>query len=301
MTELDFHTSTEDAGGPVFAPDEVRSSVLSAKTLAIVLTIGLGAAAVLTGCEPNEQPGPEYMPDMARGPAYKAFAPNEATRNGITLQKPVQGTIKRGFRPFHYAKGEAEAVRAGVELTNPFHATDTTLKKGQFLFETYCAVCHGKEGKGDGPISSKIPPPPSYKSDRVMAYPPGRFFHIITMGSGKMPSYAVQLQPEERWLIITYIRSQLQGLPEAAPGVGEGASLPATAEAPTTPPSAPPPSETPAGEQNAATPGPGSAAAPLPPPVPSNGSNNANNPAPTPPAAAPAAAPTPAQGSGGHS
>lgn len=259
MTELDFSSS----------------SLLSAKTLAIVLTIGLGAAAVLTGCEPGDQPGPEYMPDMARGPAYKAFAPNEATRNGITLQKTVPGTIKRGYRPFHYGKGEAEAVRAGLELTNPFHATETTLAKGQVLFETYCAVCHGPEGFGDGPISSKIPPPPSYKSDRVMAYPPGRFFHVITMGSGKMPSYAVQLVPEDRWLIITYIRAKLQGLPEASPGLGEGATLDSKTEAPA--PGAP-----------AAAPAP--AEAPTTPPAATPGAP-----------AAPAAAPTPAAGSGGHS
>jgi mono/diheme cytochrome c family protein len=275
MTELDFPTS----------------SFLSAKTLAIVLTIGLGAAAVLTGCEPGDQPGPEYMPDMARGPAYKAFAPNEATRNGITLQKTVPGTIKRGYHPFHYGKGEPEAVRAGLELTNPFHPTEATLAKGQVLFETYCAVCHGAEGKGDGPISAKIPPPPSYKSDRLMAYPPGRFFHIITMGSGKMPSYAVQLVPEDRWLIITYIRAKLQGRDEADPGFGEGATLPAAVEPPTASPTAP--TETPAADQPAAAPGTASAAAAAKVP------NAPAAPVPTPPAA-PAAAPTPAAGSGGH-
>jgi mono/diheme cytochrome c family protein len=38
------------------------------------------------------------------------------------------------------------------------------------------------------------------------------------MGSNKMPSYAAQLSPEDRWLIITYIRAELQELQEAAPG-----------------------------------------------------------------------------------
>ena len=292
MTELDFQTSSVDHA-PAFATD-LRSTVLSAKTLAIVLTIGLGAAAVLTGCEPGDQPGPEYMPDMARGPAYKAFAPNEATRNGITLQKTVPGTIKRGYRPFHYGKGDAEAARAGLELTNPFHATEATIAKGKVLFETYCLVCHGPEGKGDGPISAKIPPPPSYKSDRILAYPPGRFFHVITMGANKMPSYAVQLVPEDRWLIITYIRSKLQGLPEADPGLGEGATL-GSAAAPSTDPTAAP-AETPAADQPGAAPGTASAAAASAAPV------APNPPVPTPPDAnaGSAAAPTPAAGSGGH-
>ena len=48
--------------------------------------------------------------------------------------------------------------------------TNTTIKKGRItktsatsgeeMFNTYCAVCHGKGGKGDGPAASefKIPP-----------------------------------------------------------------------------------------------------------------------------------------------
>jgi mono/diheme cytochrome c family protein len=187
--------------------------VISAIAFASILSI-LGA------CQPGDQPGPEYMPDMARGPAYKAFAPNQATRNGITLQRPVAGTIARGHQPFHYGKGDAEAARAGRELTNPFHPTAQTLEKGKALYQIYCLVCHGEAGKADGPIATKIPTPPSYQSERLLGYPPGRIFHVITMGANKMPSYAVQLAPEERWQVITYVRSQLQGLPEAPPGTG---------------------------------------------------------------------------------
>jgi mono/diheme cytochrome c family protein len=193
-----------------------------ALVLASVLASGVAA------CQPGDQPGSEYIEDMARGPAYKAFAPNQATRNGITLQHPVAGTIARGYHPFHYGKGDAEAARAGRELTNPFHQDDpVALEKGKFLFETYCLVCHGAEGKGDGPIASKIPPPTSYKSERVMGFLPGRIFHVITLGSNKMPSYAAQLSPEDRWLIITYIREKLQQLVEPPPGT------------PDTPPAAP--------------------------------------------------------------
>lgn len=165
----------------------------------------------LVACQPGDQPGAEYMPDMARGPAYKAFAPNEAMRNGITLQRPVAGTIARGTQPFHYEKGDAEAERAGRELVNPHHADAPTLARGKALYETYCAVCHGAHGKGDGPIASKIPPPPTYLSDRLRGFAPGRFFHVITLGANKMPSYAAQLAPDDRWLVITYVRAVLQG------------------------------------------------------------------------------------------
>src|ERR1044071_7107265 len=117
----------------------------TAKSLVLVALSSIGFAGA--ACQPGDQPGSEYMPDMARGPAYKAFAPNQATRNGITLQRPVAGTIARGTAPFHYAKGDLEGERAGRELVNPYHPTPHTLEKGKALYQIYCAVCHGEQGK----------------------------------------------------------------------------------------------------------------------------------------------------------
>ena len=183
----------------------------------------MAIAMTLAGCgTTSSQRAREYMPDMARDPAYKAFAPNSTTRDGLTLQRPVSGTIARGYQPFHYGPGETEAERAGRELRNPYRPTPVTLEEGKALFVTYCAVCHGPQGKGDGPISSKIPPPPSYVSDRLMQFQPGRVFHVITLGTNKMPSYAAQLSADERWKIVTYVHTTLQGL-------GEQPSAPVTA------------------------------------------------------------------------
>ena len=168
--------------------------------------------AVLVGCgASSQQRAFEYMPDMARGPAYKAYAPNSVTRDGLTLQRPMAGTIPRGYHPFHYGSGEEEAARAGRELQNPYRATAQTLEEGKALYQTYCLVCHGEQGRGDGPISGKIPPPPSYVSDRLMQFPQGRVFHVITMGTNKMPSYATQLSSDERWKVVTYVHTALQG------------------------------------------------------------------------------------------
>jgi hypothetical protein len=63
-----------------------------------------------------------------------------------------------------------------------------------------------------------------------------------------MPSYAAQLSPEDRWLIITYIREKLQQLVEPPPGT------------PDTPPPAPA-----APTDGAAPVAPEGAAAPPPP------------------------------------
>jgi mono/diheme cytochrome c family protein len=177
----------------------------------------IGVVCALAGCEAGgEDRALEYFPDMARGPAYKAFAPNPATRDGLTLQPPVAGTIARGHHLFHYGAGEEEAIRAGRELKNPLAVNQRTLDEGQALYTTYCLVCHGSAGKGDGPLAGKIPPPPAYSSERVSAFAPGRIFHVVSMGSGKMPSYATLLTPGERWQVVSYVTTRLQGKPAAA-------------------------------------------------------------------------------------
>src|SRR2546425_12222420 len=39
-------------------------------------------------------------------------------------------------------------------LVNPRTRTSESINRGRFLYETYCLVCHGPAGRGDGPISS---------------------------------------------------------------------------------------------------------------------------------------------------
>jgi mono/diheme cytochrome c family protein len=147
----------------------------------------------------------EYMPDMAYSVPYEAFARNPVTRDGKTLQLPPSGTVPRHARPFRYAATSADAERAGRELRNPIAASPEALAHGKALFETFCLVCHGAAGRGDGPLVPKIPNPPAYTSTRVRAMAPGQIFHVISRGSGRMPSYAAQIPYDERWFIVLYV------------------------------------------------------------------------------------------------
>jgi mono/diheme cytochrome c family protein len=166
----------------------------------------LAAASVQCGGQPTRR-GYEYMPNMTYAVSYHSFAPNPATRNGRTLQDPVRGTIPRGFTPMHYDGSAEDAARAGRELSNP-HANDPAAAvRGRGLYETFCLVCHGARGEGDGPIVPLIPNPPAYTSARVRAMPAGQLFHVITFGSGRMPSYRSQVPADDRWLIVSYVQT----------------------------------------------------------------------------------------------
>ena len=162
----------------------------------------------------SARPGYDYMPDMAHSIAYRSFAPNPATRNGMTLQTPVRGTIPRGFLPLGYSNTLSDAERAGRELANPYARDSSSVEEGHRLYDTFCLVCHGVRGGGDGPIVPLIPNPPAYTSDRVRTMPAGRLFHVITFGSGRMMSYASQVPANDRWRIVTYVQT-LQATDEA--------------------------------------------------------------------------------------
>src|SRR5207302_715869 len=107
----------------------------------------------------------------------------------------------RDYEPYHYAD-DPEA--AGRELKNPLRPTMKVLRRGKVMFETNCAVCHGKLGDGDGPVVPKFPRPPVLYSDKVRNWPDGRIFHVATHGQNLMPSYASQVTPSDRWAIIHY-------------------------------------------------------------------------------------------------
>lgn len=154
----------------------------------------------------------EIMPDMAESVPYEAQGANDNFPDGQNLRSPVPGTIARGFLPLRYAATPEDALRAGEELTNPYEASDQkALARGEFVYETFCLVCHGAGGLGDGVLTTRgVPPPPSLAAEHALDMKDGQMFHVVTYGQGNMPSYASQVEREDRWKAILHIRA-LQG------------------------------------------------------------------------------------------
>jgi mono/diheme cytochrome c family protein len=175
-----------------------------------ILSVG-GAFVMARALYQTDDRAFAYMPDMAQSVPYNSFAPNPVTRDGKTLQAPVAGTIPRGFQPLRYRATPEDALRAGRELRNPVSDSPDALAQGRALYRTFCSVCHGEQGRGDGPLVPRIPNPPSYTSERVRTLAPGHILHVITYGSGRMPSYAAQIPLEQRWLIVHHVRVLQRG------------------------------------------------------------------------------------------
>lgn len=156
--------------------------------------------------------GYEYFPDMAYSEAYETYAPNKFFSDGKTAQPPVPGTIPRHMIPYQYPNNQEGLKLAGLELINPFEVNEENLARGKVEYNTFCANCHGFDGRGDGYMftSGKYPSePPSLITKEMLKMPDGEYFHIMTVGSSIMGPFASLIRPQDKWKIILYIKTEL--------------------------------------------------------------------------------------------
>lgn len=99
---------------------------------------------------------------------------------------------------------------AATELHNPFTATPPRLDRGKQLYTTYCAVCHDLSGHGKGPVAQGALQPSDLTSPAVEARSDGYIYATIRNGGPTMPRYGEALTPEERWLVVLYVRTLAQ-------------------------------------------------------------------------------------------
>lgn len=169
----------------------------------------------LSSCNHDRNhPGWVYAPDMMYSEAYDAYTENPNFENGRTMQLPVKGSIARGSIPYPYEKTYFGQVAAGKELVNPLEINNEVLATGKEQYDIYCAICHGDQGKGDGYLyTSKLftVKPTSLVEAYVQNKPDGEIYHIITLGSLStlMGAHGGQIEPDDRWKIIHYIKQEL--------------------------------------------------------------------------------------------
>ena len=173
--------------------------------LGIVVVLLFGLQKCLTN-DPREL-NVEFVPEMVHSVPFDAFAENPNYPNGQTLQMPVEGSIARGFLP-EYSDGDLTEELAGKVLKSPIENSDKHIARGEWVYRNYCQVCHGMIGLGDGPVTKQgVPPPPSLLSDTVKNMKDGQLYFIISNGKGNMASYRSQVQREDRWKVIQYLRT----------------------------------------------------------------------------------------------
>lgn len=201
-----------------------------ARLSALVLT--LATVPVMSACT--------QMEDAAASIPVFSFMRNSPAIDPYEAPRPAPyGSVPYGT-PAGESLGPTEATEAGLnelagKITNPFTRGDTiALRVGQVMFERNCAVCHGPQGKGDGPIigPGKFPMAPDLTLPVTRGRSDGYIYAVIRAGRGLMPAYGPRMNHLERWATVEYVR-QLSG---AAAGPATPNSTPTPAPATTTAP-----------------------------------------------------------------
>jgi mono/diheme cytochrome c family protein len=95
---------------------------------------------------------------------------------------------------------------------NPIPPDNTSLARGQELFNINCTACHGPQGKGNGPVAAFLrnKKPIDLTGPIGISLSDGAIFMTITNGTpGGMPALNENLTVRERWDVVNYVR-QLQ-------------------------------------------------------------------------------------------
>ncbi len=161
-----------------------------------------------TGCDYyyNDVPSPDdlmhvvpWFDAMIKSPAVHPYQTAAVPRNTVPGTVPITG----GEADWSAEWGVGNTTTAD-KLVNPL-AGQPASARGDTLYHTFCAVCHGDTGNADSPVSAKVAALP-LTTPRAIAWSDGYIYSIIRYGRGVMPRYAAQVRGVNRWEIVNYVR-----------------------------------------------------------------------------------------------
>lgn len=195
--------------------------------LSLCISLGIGVSSC--GYTDKSRRNVEYAPNMFYSIPLEPYTQGEENtvfEDGLNAQLPPEGTVPReeswivqeAYSPYPYENTFEGYEAAGEEFFSPINdpafnaeginCTEETFEKGKYLYEVYCVMCHGPNGKGQGKLVTEgvFGNVPSYSSEALRNLPAGKMFHTLTYGKGIMGSYASQISPKQRWEVICYIQ-----------------------------------------------------------------------------------------------
>ena len=74
-------------------------------------------------------------------------------------------------------------------------------ESGLSVFHTRCSRCHGADGRGNAVFNTPTLPISKLTEEEMV--------QVITKGRNKMPSFSLELQPEQIQAVAKYIKNDL--------------------------------------------------------------------------------------------
>jgi mono/diheme cytochrome c family protein len=165
---------------------------------------------VLTGCArgcTSSRPPIHINPSMDDQPKVRSQAASDFFYNGASMREPVPGTVPIGGlkedTPFFTGRGADGQFVAAI----PHPVDEALLERGRQRFGIYCQPCHDARGDGRGILFQRgNVPTGDFHQEKILKYPDGQIFDVITNGVGLMAGYRWPIPPADRWAIVAYVR-----------------------------------------------------------------------------------------------
>lgn len=202
------------------------TSSMRRRGLIAIVVIAVGSIPACTQID-NALAAVPVFAFMRTSPFFDPYEhPLPAPAGSVAFESP-NGVV---LPPLEASERALNEFAAGPWGRNPLAADDqAALALGKVMYERHCAVCHGTQGGGDGPLKAptKFPLIPPLASGNALTLSDGYIYGVIRAGRGLMPAYGARMTHIERWSVVTYV-NQLQG------GAGAAAQQPAATSADTT-------------------------------------------------------------------
>ena len=119
--------------------------------------------------------------------------------------KPAEEKPASEEKPAAETKTSSDAAKKD----NPVKSSPTSLASGKKKYGQDCAMCHGKEGAGDGDLAEdmKLKLKDLRDADALKGLGDGDIYNLINNGKGKMMGEEGRLKPDEIWDVVNFVRS----------------------------------------------------------------------------------------------
>ncbi len=171
------------------------------------------AGLALVGCNVPS----EFLQRMEAQAKYEYYETSEFWADGKAMRTPPEGTIPRE-RPVGSPGMGTGRVNGTFVTSNPLELNREVLELGQKKYNIVCSQCHGRLGDGNSVVAEnmalRLPPSLQQLADK----PDGHFYAAINEGYGVMPSFSGELNTQERWAVVAYVRALQRARNTQQPG-----------------------------------------------------------------------------------
>lgn len=104
---------------------------------------------------------------------------------------------------------EKKAAGDAAKTVNPVKATPESIAAGKKSYAMDCAMCHGKEGAGDGDLAAdmKLKLKDYRDAASLKDMTDGEMYDVILNGKGQMTGEEGRLKPTQIWNVVNYVRT----------------------------------------------------------------------------------------------